>query len=49
MEPISNTFATPFDNPLIPRFPMEMRNTEILTVIYRTDPEIGTPNPTPPR
>lgn len=31
-------FATPFDNPLIPRFPVAMRNTEILTVVYRTDP-----------
>jgi acetoacetate decarboxylase len=35
---IQNTFETPFDNPLVPRFPMEMRNTEILTVFYRTDP-----------
>ena len=32
-------FETPFDNPLVPKFPMEMRNTEILTVFYRTDPE----------
>ena len=31
------TFETPFDNPLVPRFPMEMRNTEILTAFYRTD------------
>ena len=35
---VARTFATPFDNPLVPRFPMEMRNTEILTVFYRTDP-----------
>ena len=28
---------TPFDSPLYPRFPMEMRNVEILTVFYRTD------------
>lgn len=33
------TFETPFDNPLVPRFPMEMRNTEILTAFYRTDIE----------
>lgn len=24
--------------PLVPRFPLRMRNTEILTVVYRTDP-----------
>ena len=35
---VARTFETPFDNPLVPRFPMEMRNTEILTVFYRTDP-----------
>jgi acetoacetate decarboxylase len=39
MDSISNTFGTPFDSPLIPKFPMEMRDTEILTVVYRTDPE----------
>ncbi len=33
------TFETPFDNPLVPRFPMQMRNTEILTAFYRTDLE----------
>jgi acetoacetate decarboxylase len=32
-------FETPLDNPLVPRFPIEMRNTEILTACYRTDPE----------
>ena len=32
-------FETPFDSPLYPHFPMEMRNTEILTVFYRTDRE----------
>ena len=32
-----HTFETPFDNPLVPRFPMQMRNTEILTAFYRTD------------
>ena len=31
------TFETPFDNPLVPRFPVQMRNTEILTAFYRTD------------
>ena len=36
---LSRTFETPFDNPLVPRFPIEMRNTEILTIFYRTDPE----------
>lgn len=36
---VSHTFETPFDNPLVPRFPIEMRNTEILTVFYRTDAE----------
>ncbi len=36
---IAGAFETPFDNPLVPRFPMEMRNTEILTAFYRTDPE----------
>src|SRR5690606_15864987 len=35
--PPAQTFETPFDNPLVPRFPIEMRNTEILTVFYRTD------------
>jgi acetoacetate decarboxylase len=39
MDSINQTFSTPFDNPIIPRFPMEMRNTEILTVFYRTDPD----------
>jgi acetoacetate decarboxylase len=39
MDPIASAFATPFDNPLIPRFPIEMRDTEILTVVYRTDPQ----------
>ena len=34
-----SVFATPFDNPLVPRFPMQMRNTEILTAFYRTDIE----------
>lgn len=27
---------TPFGAPLVPRFPLRMRNTEILTVVYRT-------------
>jgi acetoacetate decarboxylase len=35
---VARTFETPFDNPLVPRFPIEMRNTEIFTVFYRTDP-----------
>jgi acetoacetate decarboxylase len=32
-----SAFETPFDNPLVPRFPMQMRNTEILTAFYRTE------------
>jgi acetoacetate decarboxylase len=28
---------TPFGAPLVPRFPLRMRDTEILTVAYRTD------------
>ncbi len=28
--------ATPFGAPLVPTFPLRMRNTEILTVVYRT-------------
>lgn len=33
------TFSTPADAPLVPRFPIRFRNVEILTAIYRTDPE----------
>jgi len=33
----NSIFETPCDNPLYPRFPMEMRDVEILTVFYRTD------------
>lgn len=33
---VLSTFSTPFDNPLIPRFPVEFRKTEIFTVLYRT-------------
>ncbi len=29
---------TPFGAPLVPRLPLRMRNTEILTVFYRSDP-----------
>lgn len=32
-------FETPFDNPLVPRLPVEFRNCEILTAFYRTDME----------
>jgi acetoacetate decarboxylase len=28
---------TPFGAPLVPRFPIRLRDTEILTVVYRTD------------
>ena len=41
-------FSTPADNPLVPRFPLTFRNTEILTVIYRTEPRaIGAVLPPP--
>ena len=33
----NSIFETPFDNSLYPRFPMEMRDVEIMTVFYRTD------------
>ncbi len=29
--------GTPFGAPLVPRLPLRMRNTEILTVVYRSD------------
>ncbi len=35
----NSIFETPFDSPLYPRFPMEMRNVEIMTVFYRSDME----------
>jgi acetoacetate decarboxylase len=38
MDDLNEIFSTPLDNPLIPRFPIAMRNTEILTAVYRTDP-----------
>jgi hypothetical protein len=38
VDAISRTFSPPFDSPLTPRFPIAMRNSEILTVLYRTDP-----------
>lgn len=34
---IENCFETPFDSPLVPRLPIEMRDVEILTTFYRTD------------
>jgi len=33
-----STEGTPHAAPLIPRLPLRMRNTEILTVVYRTEP-----------
>lgn len=36
-DPLSIT-GTPFGAPLVPRFPLRMRNTEILTVVYRSEP-----------
>lgn len=32
-------FSTPWDAPMIPPFPFEFRNAEVLTVYWRTDPE----------
>jgi acetoacetate decarboxylase len=37
-DPVS-VCETPFGAPLVPRFPLRMRNTEILTVVYRSDGE----------
>ena len=34
----STVQETPYGAPLIPRLPLRMRNTEILTVVYRSDP-----------
>ncbi|MEO8884180.1 MAG: acetoacetate decarboxylase [Devosia sp.] len=31
-------FSTPWDAPLVPPFPFQFRNAEIVTVFYRTDP-----------
>lgn len=39
LDQIRGTFETPFDNPLVPRFPIEYRNCEVLTAFYRTDIE----------
>lgn len=36
---VNKTFSTPFDNPLIPKFPIRFRNNQILTVVYKTDPK----------
>lgn len=32
-------FSTPWDAPMVPPFPFEFRNAEVLTVYWRTDPE----------
>lgn len=39
MSPFDPTlsWSTPFDAPLVPRLPIRMRHTEILTIIYRTE------------
>jgi acetoacetate decarboxylase len=36
---VKGGFSTPLDAPMIPRFPFQFRNVEILTLTYRTDPE----------
>ena len=33
-------FSTPWDAPMVPPFPFKFRNAEILTVFYRSDPEM---------
>jgi acetoacetate decarboxylase len=33
--------STPFDAPLVPRLPLRLRRTEILTVVYRTEPDVA--------
>ncbi len=33
-------FSTPWDAPMVPPFPFRFRNAEILTVFYRSDPEM---------
>jgi len=33
-----DTFSTPFGAPLVPEFPIRFRNTEILSIWYRSDP-----------
>lgn len=38
MTDFMNAFSTPVDNPLIPKFPVRFRNTEIFTILYRTNP-----------
>lgn len=32
-------FSTPWDAPMVPPFPFEFRNAEILTIYWRTDPD----------
>lgn len=32
-------FSTPWDAPMVPPFPMQFRNAEVLTLTYRTNPE----------
>ena len=32
-------FSTPWDAPMIPPFPFQFRNAEVLTLVYRTNPE----------
>ncbi|MBI5879917.1 MAG: acetoacetate decarboxylase family protein [Chloroflexi bacterium] len=36
---VESVFETPFDNPLVPRLPIQYRNCEILTAFYRTNAE----------
>ncbi len=33
-----DAFSTPFGAPLVPEFPIRFRNTEILSIWYRSDP-----------
>ena len=34
-----NCFSTPWDAPLVPKFPFTYRNVEVMTLVYRTDPQ----------
>jgi acetoacetate decarboxylase len=36
---VLQSFSTPIDSPLVPKFPIQFRKTEIFTVFYRTNQE----------
>ncbi len=37
--PAASCFSTPWDAPLVPRFPFTYRNVEVMTLVYRSTPE----------